>query len=124
MQQRFDTQSQLGRSADIVFYGNELYLHESMGQFVYDGIRYSLKYLYTVIGTQTMQCVAREARKGATNVNYRKHHYSASNQFATYDFVVVQTNDVNTYLHDKYEFKYAMFRNMKFEMVFPDEAEF
>ena len=124
MQQRFNTGSELGHSANIIFYGKVIYLDEDMTHFVYDGITYNICYLYTLTGMETMMSIPRSGRKGPVNVNYHEHHYRASDGIRNYEFIVVQTNDVNISLHDKYELKYAYFRGMHFNMVFEDEAAF
>lgn len=124
MQEKFNTGSELGHSANIIFYGKILYLYEDMTHFIYDGIIYTIRYLYTSTGMKTTMSIARSGRKGPVNVNFREHHYIASDGRHKYEFIIMQTNDVNIYLHDKYEFKYVSFRGMHFDMVFENEAEF
>jgi len=124
MQQKFNTGSELGYAANINFYGKIIYLDENMTHFVYDDVAYKINYLYTRIGMQTMMSIPRSGRRGPVNVDYREHHYNAFDGIHNYEFIIVQTNDVNIYLHDKFELQYVSFRGMRFDMVFEDEASF
>jgi hypothetical protein len=124
MQQRFNTGCEVGHSTNIIFYGEVLHLDENMNHFVYDGVIYKIRYSDTLTGMKTIISIARSGRKGPVNVNYREHHYIASNGKQNFEFIIMQTNDVNTYLHDKYELKYVSFRGMRFDMAFENEAAF
>jgi len=114
MQQKFNTNSEVGGPRNILIYGKPIYLSEDMTYFVYDGVQYGIKFKYMKESVGTQNSIARFGMRGPVNVYLKKYYYQTNNDKW---FIIVQTKDVNIYLHNKFELNHVIFDNMQFEMV-------
>jgi len=115
MQQKFNPRSEQGGPSIISYYGKPLYLADNMSHMVYDGIKYKMNFVVTIESSGIRPDVAREGMRGRINVYFRKHYYKLGpNKWLT----IVETKDVNPYLHNHFEFNYVIFDDMRFEMIF------
>lgn len=118
MQQKYSPGAGGCHSPRIVFYGDILYLSIDLSHFVYKGEYYEIKFKKMTESRGVLQSNARGGLKGPVNVDFRKFIYDIDIPEQMY-LTIVQTKDVNTYLHNKYEFTYVTFAGMRFEMIFP-----
>ena len=117
IQQKFNTRSEVCGASMIQYYGDPLYLAEDMSHFIYRRTRYPLKYKGVNESTGIRPDIAREGRLGKINVYFKKYYYQTKKGW----FVAVQTKNINPYLHNKFEFNYVIFDDMRFELVYPGQ---
>uniref|UniRef100_A0A6C0LVP8 Uncharacterized protein n=1 Tax=viral metagenome TaxID=1070528 RepID=A0A6C0LVP8_9ZZZZ len=117
-QQRFNPNGCHGN--EIIYYGKLLYLSEDLKYFIYNGKHYDIKYTGMEQKNGIHQSNAISGKRGFVNVKFRIFKYSISNTFENVEFLIVQTNDINTYLHNKFEFTFVQYFGMRFEMIFND----
>jgi len=122
-QQKFSPGTGSCHSARVVYYGDLLYLAEDLTHFIYRGYKCNIRYLYYEETMGQLQSSARSARRGLVNSYIKKYIYDIDTPSKLY-FVIIQTKDVNTYLHNKYEFNYVTFGGMRFEMVIKGSGTF
>lgn len=120
MQQKFSPGAGSCHPPRKVYYGDILYLSIDMTHFVYKGKIYEIWFKGMEESRGIYQGMALHARKGPYNVDFRKFIYDINIPQKLY-LTMVQINDVNRYLHNKYEFTYADFAGMRFEMIMPGE---
>src|ERR1700733_5602100 len=101
-QQRFNPNGCHGN--EIIYYGKLLYLSEDLKYFIYNGKHYDIKYTGMEQKNGIHKSNAISGKRGSENV----------------EFLIVQTNDINTYLHNKFEFTFVQYFGMRFEMIFND----
>jgi hypothetical protein len=118
-------------STQIIYYGDPLYLSEDLTHFIYKNKIYQIKYLYTEKNIGVSKNSAYSGRRGLTNANVKKHIYdidvsATDGEFKSEQiyFIIVQTSDVNIYLHNKFEFSHIIFSGMRFELIIPGAANF
>ena len=122
-QQRFVPGTSCCQSARIVYYGDFLYLSEDLTHFIYKSTKYNIKLLHMDKGSDVQQSNARSARRGRINVYYKKYVYDINVPEKKY-FVIVQTKDVNPYLHNTYEIDHVTYNGMRFEMILLGSGNF
>jgi len=112
-QKKFDAGNERSAPPSLLVYGPSLYLAKDFTHFLYDGKQYKLKYLRMTNSMKTEKNLATNGIRGLVNVNMRKYYYSINDNVHPV-FAIVSTNDVNIYLHNKFEFSYVLFNGMQF----------
>lgn len=122
-QQKFSPGTGSCHAAQIVYYGDILYLSEDLSHFIYQGKRYNIKFRRMSQEFDSIDTNAISARRGKINADIKKYYYD-TNSSQPLPLIIIQTKDVNTYLHNVYEFTYVTFAGMRFEMIIPGAANF
>jgi len=118
-QQKFVPNQTTCRGAlnQVAFYGDPLYIATDLSHFVYQNVRHPivLKGVYDDMGIHNSNAIS--GRKGRIDSHFRQYIYDVMNILEPIYFIIVQTKDNNTYLHNKYEFAYVTYMGMRFEPV-------
>lgn len=118
MQQKFSPGAGSCHPPRVVFYGDMLYLSIDLTHFIYRGVVYPIKINKAEVGRGLLESNARSGIKGPVNADFKVYIYDIGVPEKIY-LKIVQTKDVNTYLHNRYELAYVEFAGMRFEMVLP-----
>lgn len=119
-QQTFVPGTETGYGSYVKVFGSKMYLSKDFAYVDYELNRYILSYQKTQVGQGTNIVPAVRGMRGPVNVVFKKHFYSAINPKTKeqLELIIIQAKDVNTYLHDQFEFDHVLFDNKRFEVIF------
>lgn len=98
---------------NVQIYGKKLYLAEDMTHFVYDMNIFKIKFNRIEREKGVYQSNAISGMRGRYNMRVEKYIFDIVDTNS--QLTIYRAKDENSYLHNKYEFKFVEFNDMRFE---------